>query len=135
MIVAASAGAATSMALMALLERTTPLWLVILLLSFSGVARSTGFTAYNTIAFADIERVDMTDANTLASTLQQLAAGFGVAVGAVALRLGEGFASGSSGSSGSGAFGFAFAVLALLTALATVLGMFPDRNSVWYERG
>ena len=128
-IVAASAAAALSMALMALLSRSTPLWLVIVLLTASGVARSTGFTAYNTIAFADVERFEMTDANTLASTLQQLAAGFGVAVGAVALRLGEGFASGSSGSSGSGAFGFAFAVLAVLTAFATVEAMLLSRTA------
>ena len=122
-IVAASAAAALSMALMALLSSSTPLWLVIMLLTASGVARSTGFTAYNTIAFADVERVEMTDANTLASTLQQLAAGFGVAVGAAALRLGDSFAS------GSGAFGFAFAVLALLTALATVEGLLLSRSA------
>ena len=122
-IVAASAAAALSMALMALLSSSTPLWLVIMLLTASGVARSTGFTAYNTIAFADVERLEMTDANTLASTLQQLAAGFGVAVGAVALRLGDSFAS------GSGAFGFAFAVLALLTALATVEGLLLSRSA------
>lgn len=122
-IVTASAAAALSMALMALLSRSTPLWLVIALLTVSGVARSAGFTAYNTIAFADVERVEMTDANTLASTLQQLAAGFGVAVGAVALRLGDSFAS------GSGAFGFAFAVLALLTALATVEGLLLSRSA------
>ena len=125
-IVAASAAAALSMALMALLSRSTPLWLVIVLLTASGVARSTGFTAYNTIAFADVERFEMTDANTLASTLQQLAAGFGVAVGAVALRLGDGFA---SGSSGSGAFGFAFAVLAVLTAVATVEALLLSRTA------
>ncbi len=122
-IVAASAVASLSMALMALLSSSTPLWVVIVLLTASGVARSTGFTAYNTIAFADVERVEMTDANTLASTLQQLAAGFGVAVGAVALRLGDSFAS------GSGAFGFAFAVLALLTALATVEGLLLSRSA------
>ena len=68
----------------------------------------------------------MTDANTLASTLQQLAAGFGVAVGAVALRLGDGFA---SGSGGSGAFGFAFAVLAVLTAFATVEALLLSRTA------
>ena len=122
-IVAASAAAALSMALMALLSSSTPLWVVIVLLTASGVARSTGFTAYNTIAFADVERVEMTDANTLASTLQQLAAGFGVAVGAVALRLGDSF------GSVSGAFGFAFAVLALLTALATVEGLLLSKSA------
>jgi hypothetical protein len=122
-IVAASAGAALSIALMALLSRSTPLWLVIVLLTASGVARSAGFTAYNTIAFADIERVEMTDANTLASTLQQVAAGFGVAVGAVALRLGD------SATGASGAFPFAFAVLAVLTAVATVEALLLSRTA------
>ena len=120
-IMAASAAAALSMALMALLSSATPLWLVIVLLTVSGVARSTGFTAYNTIAFADVKRVEMTDANTLASTLQQVAAGFGVAVGAVALRLGDTFAG------GSGSFSFAFAVLAGLTAVATVEALLLSR--------
>jgi MFS family permease len=122
-IVAASAASAMSMALMALLSSATPVWLVIALLTVSGVARSAGFTAYNTIAFADVERAEMTDANTLASTLQQVAAGFGVAVGAVALRLGDGFAS------QSGAFGFAFVVLAVLTALPTVEALLLSRTA------
>jgi EmrB/QacA subfamily drug resistance transporter len=122
-IMAASAAAALTMVLMALLTSATPLWLVVVLLTASGVARSTGFTAYNTIAFADVERAEMTDANTLASTLQQLAAGFGVAVGAVALRLGDAFAS------GSGSFAFAFAVLAALTALATVEALLLSRTA------
>jgi EmrB/QacA subfamily drug resistance transporter len=122
-IVAASAASAVSIALMALLSSSTPLWLVIALLTVSGVARSAGFTAYNTIAFADVERVEMTDANTLASTLQQVAAGFGVAVGAVALRLGDGFAN------QSGAFGFAFGLLAVLTAVATVEALLLSRTA------
>ena len=122
-IVIASAAAAVSMALMALLSSATPVWLVIALLTVSGVARSAGFTAYNTIAFADVERAEMTDANTLASTLQQVAAGFGVAVGAVALRVGDGFAS------GSGAFGFAFGVLAVLTAFSTVEALLLSRTA------
>ena len=122
-IVVASATTALTIALMALLSSATPLWLVIVLLTVSGVARSTGFTAYNTIAFADVERVEMTDANTLASTLQQVAAGFGVAVGAVALRLGDSFAI------GSGSFGFAFGVLAVLTALATVEALLLSRTA------
>ena len=122
-IVTASTASAMSMALMALLSSSTPVWLVIALLTVSGVARSAGFTAYNTIAFADVERAEMTDANTLASTMQQVAAGFGVAVGAVALRLGDGFAT------VSGAFGFAFVMLAVLAALATVEAMLVSRTA------
>lgn len=115
-IIGATTAAALSMALMSFIAASTPWWLVILLLTFSGIARSVGFTAYNTIAFADIKRVEMTDANTLASTLQQVAAGFGVAVGAAALRAGDLIV----GGNGAGSFQLAFAVLAVLTAAATV---------------
>jgi MFS family permease len=123
LIIASSAGAAASMVLMAFLAPSTPLWLVALLLTLSGIARSAGFTAYNTIAFADVERVAMTDANTLASTLQQVALGFGVAVGAVALRLGDVL------SGGGNSFPFAFGVLAALTALATVEALVLSRTA------
>ena len=115
-IIGATTAAALSMALMSFIAASTPWWLVILLLTFSGIARSVGFTAYNTIAFADVKRVEMTDANTLASTLQQVAAGFGVAVGAAALRAGDLIV----GGNGAGSFQLAFAVLAVLTAAATV---------------
>ena len=115
-IIGATTAAALSMALMSFIAASTPWWLVILLLTFSGIARSVGFTAYNTIAFADVKRVEMTDANTLASTLQQVAAGFGVAVGAAALRAGDLIV----GGNGAGSFQLAFAVLAMLTAAATV---------------
>ena len=115
-LIAATLGAAVSMAGSALLTPATPVALVVLLMFFSGVVRSIGFTGYNTIAFADVGRVDMTDANTLASTVQQVAAGFGVAVGAVALRLGGVF----SGTESLAAFRFSFAVLAALTLLSTL---------------
>lgn len=115
-IIAASAGVMVSISLLALFRRETPLWLIIVVLVFGGIVRSTGFTAYNTIAFADIERVDMTDANTLASTLQQLAAGFGVAIGALALRGGQLF----FGPTGYPSFGVAFLVLAALAAVALI---------------
>ncbi len=115
-LIAATLGAAVSMAGSAMLTPATPVALVVLLMFFSGVVRSIGFTGYNTIAFADVGRVDMTDANTLASTVQQVAAGFGVAVGAVALRLGGVF----SGTESLAAFRFSFAVLAALTLLSTL---------------
>lgn len=125
-IIAATSAAALSMVLVAFLTADTPLWLIAALLVFSGVARSVGFTAYNTIAFADIDPVAMTDANTLASTLQQLAAGFGVTVAAISLSGGialaaaitPGALSGREQVIPVGAFQFCFAVLAALTALA-----------------
>ncbi|MBC7760356.1 MAG: MFS transporter, partial [Candidatus Saccharibacteria bacterium] len=88
------------------------------LLIFSGAARSVGFTAYNTIAFADVEPTAMTDANALASTLQQLAAGFGVTIAALALRAGDLTLGG--GERSVAPFQLAFVVIAALTVLATV---------------
>ncbi|MEA9984060.1 MFS transporter [Subtercola sp. RTI3] len=116
-LLGATGGAALSMVLCALLTRETPLVVVVVLMVFSGVVRSVGFTAYNTIAFADIEQAEMTAANTLASTLQQVAAGFGVAVAAVALRAGESVPTGSLLPSGS--FSFSFLVVAVLTLVAS----------------
>ncbi|GGF30106.1 MFS transporter [Subtercola lobariae] len=130
-IVAATAGAALSMVLCAFLTVDTPVVLVAILLIFSGVMRSTGFTAYNTIAFADIPQTKMTDANTFASTLQQVAAGFGVAIGAIALRAGEA-ATGAAGAGeavGLSAFQFSFVVIGALTLLSTLEALRLSRSA------
>ncbi|SDS89035.1 drug resistance transporter, EmrB/QacA subfamily [Friedmanniella luteola] len=71
----------------AMLRPGTPLVVTGAVLVLSGVFRSVGFSAYNSLQFADLDTADMTDANTLASTLQQVAVGLGVAVGAVVLRV------------------------------------------------
>jgi MFS family permease len=128
-IIVASASAAVTIALMGFITADTPLWLLALLLVVSGAARSTGFTAYNTIAFADIDRAEMTDANTLASTVQQVAAGFGVAVGALALRAGSVFFDAPVSRAGSPAFLFAFGVLAALTIVATLESLVLSRDA------
>jgi EmrB/QacA subfamily drug resistance transporter len=122
-IIAATSGAALSMVLCAFLTAETPLVVVAILLIFSGVVRSTGFTAYITIAFADVPQADMTDANTFASTLQQVAAGFGVAIGAIALRGGE------AAVGGLGAFQFSFIVIGALTLLSTAEALRLSRGA------
>jgi hypothetical protein len=77
-----------TMLLFAAIEPGTPVPVLVGLLIVSGAARSVGFTAYNTIMYADIDQEQMTPANTLSSTLQQLAGGLGVAVGALGLQIG-----------------------------------------------
>jgi MFS family permease len=86
-LLGAAAGSGVSIVLLATLRPDSPLLLILLLLAVSGALRSIGFTAYNTIAFADLDAAILTDANTLASAIQQTAVGFGAALGALALRL------------------------------------------------
>ena len=72
----------------AALTASTPLPLLIAILALSGVFRSIGFSAYNSLAFADVEPDRMTPANTLMTTLQELGGGLGVAVGRAAAAAG-----------------------------------------------
>ncbi|HEY5456389.1 MAG TPA: MFS transporter [Acidothermaceae bacterium] len=79
---------AVTIALCGLVTAHTPLVLTALILFASGVFRSIGFTAYNTISFVDVPPGLIGDANTLTTTIQQLTMGLGVVAGALALRAG-----------------------------------------------
>jgi EmrB/QacA subfamily drug resistance transporter len=119
-VIIASSGLETvTVVLMIFLTPQTPYWLLALLLVVCGASRSVGFTAYNTMAFADIEPEDMTRANTLSSTVQQVAAGFGVAVAAVALRA----AAGLGGPRSSAPYNVTLAVVAVMLAVACLEGL------------
>jgi EmrB/QacA subfamily drug resistance transporter len=114
MLASIAAGAACLVG-MAFLEATTPLPVVLSLLLASGIARSVGYTAYNTVAFADVPVDRMNPANTLFSTLQELGGGLGVAVGALLVRLGDPLASATGLGHGAGVpFRVAFVLLAVL---------------------
>lgn len=119
-LIVATACAALSMALAGLLTASTPLWLVAAVLTFGGVARSVGFTAYATITFADIDPPQLSAANTLSATIQQIAAGFGVAVGAIALRVGDSVTGTAADPGAVASYQFAFFVIAALTVVAVV---------------
>jgi MFS family permease len=88
LIVSIGAGALV-FGLIATLSPASPLPLVVVLLVLSGAFRSIGFSAYNSLQFADIDPGQMSDANTLSSTLQQVAAALGIALGAVVVRLSD----------------------------------------------
>jgi len=130
-MVAASASA-LMLALCAGFTASTPLVVIALVLVVSGVFRSIGFTAYNTIVFADVTPEGMGNANTLTSTIQQLTMGLGVAVGALALRAGAPLDRlvGASSTLG-GPFHAAFLLLAALAILAAVeaVGLAPDAGA------
>ncbi len=81
--------AALSILALAGLTPVTPLPLTLLLLVIAGMTRSMGLTTINTLAFAEIAPAAMSGANTLFNMFQQLGFGFGVALGALALRVAE----------------------------------------------
>jgi EmrB/QacA subfamily drug resistance transporter len=130
LMLTAIAGSAACLVGISLLRASTPLPLVLGLLVASGVFRSIGFTTYNSSAFADIEPARMTSANTLMSTLQELGAGLGVAVGALLVRLGGPVASGTGlGHSAAAPFRIAFALLAVLLLLPLVEAVLLPRTA------
>ncbi|WP_166997806.1 MFS transporter [Paramicrobacterium fandaimingii] len=71
----------------AFLTQQTPLAVIAVALFLSGVFRSIGFSGYNSVQFADVDPEQTNEANTLASTMQQTAAGLGIAVAALIVRL------------------------------------------------
>ena len=70
----------------ATLTLKTSLVLIAFLLFLHGLSRSMQFTAINTITYVDVPQAQMSGANALASVVQQLSMGMGVAAGALALR-------------------------------------------------
>jgi EmrB/QacA subfamily drug resistance transporter len=98
-----------------LISATTPLVAILALLAVSGAARSVGFTAYNTITFADVEAPSMRDANTIAWTAFQVTIAIGVALAAVGVRIGAWAAPALGGGSATPAYRTAFLILALFT--------------------
>lgn len=69
--------------LLALIQPGVPVVLIVIVLYVSGALRSIGFTAYNTLAFSDVDGDDLTHANTLNASVQELAAGLGIAMAAL----------------------------------------------------
>ena len=73
--------------LLALLRPGLPVVVMAVILYVSGALRSVGFTAYNSLAFSDVDGDDLTHGNTLNASVQELAAGLGIAVGALLLSV------------------------------------------------
>lgn len=57
------------------------------MLVVSGMLRSIGFSAYNTLAFADVGDGRLGDANALHAAVQELGNAFGVALASMAIAL------------------------------------------------
>lgn len=87
-IVGSNAIGAAILVALAFVDARTPVVVTVVLLVASGAFRSIGFSGYNTIQFVDVPPALTNGANTLASTMQQVAAGLGIAVAALLVRLG-----------------------------------------------
>jgi EmrB/QacA subfamily drug resistance transporter len=103
-------------ALLALLGPGMPAWLIAVILFVSGALRSIGFTAYNSLAFSDVDGDDLTHANTLNAAVQELAAGLGIAFAAVLLSL-------------LASYAVTFAVLGVVLALTLIEALRLPRDA------
>jgi EmrB/QacA subfamily drug resistance transporter len=112
--------AVLAIAACAALGPRTPLAVIILVLFGGGVARSISFTAFNTITFADIPAERTSSANALSSAVFQLTMGTGVAVGALALRLGGPLARGFGWSGPQAPYQVAFLAVAAVAVPAVL---------------
>ena len=65
----------------------TPIWLIWAIVLFSGFFPSLQFTSLNSLAYSDIDARDIGRATSLASVVQQLSLGIGIAVGGIVLQL------------------------------------------------
>ena len=110
---------AVLLATMGLFRPAWPLPLIYGVLVCGGFLRSLQFTAFNTIAYADIPRAKMSAATSLYSTLQQLSLTLGITVGAAALELAR--ASSHQAVPTLGDFSVAFGVVAVFSLLASPL--------------
>ena len=79
--------AAAVTAACALLHADTSVWIVVFLVLLSGCVRSIQYLALNTISYADVPPALLSKGTSVGGVAQQLARGFGVAVGAALLAL------------------------------------------------
>lgn len=126
-LAANAALSAAGIGLCALFAPGTPLWVLYAVLAGGSFLRSLEFTAFNTLAYADIAARRMSQATTLYSTIQQVSLTLGVGVGAGALEA----AMALSGRAAPVAadFSVAFLVVAGLSGLAAPLCLLLPRGS------
>jgi MFS family permease len=86
-----------------------------------GFFRSLQFTAYNTLAYGDVPRAQMSAATSLYTAGQQLAATIGVSIGALSLEIAQVFSDHATPMNSD--FSAAFVVVGLMTLLAAPIAL------------
>ncbi|MGE0259973.1 MAG: MFS transporter, partial [Alphaproteobacteria bacterium] len=97
----------------ALLGAASPAWIIVLIVLVSGCVRSIQYLALNTISYADVPPEMLSRATGFGGVAQQLARGFGVALGAALLAVVAGGAPVTTGH-----FRVVFVLIGLLPLLS-----------------
>jgi EmrB/QacA subfamily drug resistance transporter len=105
----------------ALFRPTWPAAAIYLVLLVGGFLRSLQFTAYNTLAYGDVPRTQMSAATSLYTAGQQLAATIGVSVGALSLEVARTVANHQTPETSD--FSAAFVVVGLMTLAAVPIAL------------
>lgn len=127
---------ALSLGSCALLQPDTPVPIVVAILIVAGMTRSMQFTVLSTIAYADVPKAQMSDANSLFNTLTQVAMAAGITLGALSIHAGHAFAS-SLGLISAGAdyrIAFVFVALFALTGLYDAFRLSPGAADHFVQR-
>jgi EmrB/QacA subfamily drug resistance transporter len=101
---------------------TWPAAAIYLVLLIGGFLRSLQFTAYNTLAYGDVPRPQMSAATSLYTAGQQLAATIGVSVGALSLEVSRAMSGHVTPQTAD--FSAAFVVVGLMTLAAAPIALF-----------
>jgi EmrB/QacA subfamily drug resistance transporter len=105
---------ASTFVLCGLVDSRTPLAVLVAVLFVSGVCRSVSLSAYSSICFADLGPERTANANTLSSSVHQLASGMGIALAVWTLRAAGALTAQLGPNDAARPYGVAFGVLALL---------------------
>lgn len=111
----------------ALFRPTWPAAAIYLVLLVGGFLRSLQFTAYNTLAYGDVPRAQMSAATSLYTAGQQLAATVGVSVGALALEIARTMSNHQTPETSD--FSVAFLVVGLMTLIAAPIAWFMPASA------
>jgi EmrB/QacA subfamily drug resistance transporter len=114
--------------LLALMSPAMPAAVVVVILFLSGALRSIGFTAYNTLAFSEVDAEQLTHANTLNAAVQEVASGVGVAIAALIVAVLSGVAV-ATGHPAATAYPWTYLVLGALMVLTTVETLLLPRDA------
>ena len=74
------------MGICAIFDANMPVWIMMVIIFWGGVSRSLEFTALNSIAFAEVERAEMSHAMSFSQLAQRLSLTMGVAFSAIILH-------------------------------------------------